>query len=212
MPVHVEAAEDLLPPEEFRSLSASGIVECLLSGREPAEWVALLEGRQSGDQAGSGSREYDSLRAVDTSSYMLYRTRRLGAALTAQGERLLHTVRTREAMIYRLRQDPLGPCMLAEALIHESEASALNNGNHGGDGSVLLFSLAEISLMLAHVARRLTEVSLRPLFKETVGEIDRMSDEWAKRAEPSTNLSGYLTAVRKKCADLLPAAEGRNAG
>ena len=112
MPVHVEAAEDLLPPEEFWSLSASGIVECLLSGREPAEWVALLEGRQSGDQAVSGSRDFDSLRAVDTTSYMLYRTRRLGAALTAQGERLLRTVRTREAVIYRLRQDPLGPCML----------------------------------------------------------------------------------------------------
>ena len=136
MPVHVEATEDLLPPEEFRSLSASGIVECLLSGREPAEWVALLEGRQSGDREGSGSREFDSLRAVDTSSYMLYRTRRLGAALTAQGERLLRTVRTREAMIYRLREDPLGPCMLADALIRESEASAPNSGNHGGDGSV----------------------------------------------------------------------------
>ena len=212
MPVHVEATEDLLPPEEFRSLSASGIVECLLSGREPAEWVALLEGRQSGDREGSGSREFDSLRAVDTSSYMLYRTRRLGAALTAQGERLLRTVRTREAMIYRLRQDPLGPCMLADALIYESEASAPNSGNHAGDGSVLLFSLAEISLMLAHVARRLTEVRLRPLFQETVEEIDRMSDERAKRAAPSANLRGYLTAVRKKCADLLPAAEGRNAG
>jgi len=184
----------------------------LLSGREPAEWVALREGRQSDDQAGSGSKEFDSLRAVDTGSYMLYRTRRLGAALTAQGERLLRTVRTREAMIYRLRQDPLGPCMLVEALIRESETAALSKVSHGGDGSVLLFSLAEISLMLAHVARRLTEVRLRPLFRETVEEIDRMSDEWAKRAEPSANLSGYLTAVRKKCADLLPAAEDRNAG
>ena len=212
MPVHVEATEDLLPPEEFRSLSASGIVECLLSGREPAEWVALLEGRQSGDEAGSVSREFDSLRAVNASDYMLYRTRRLGAALTAQGERLLSTVRTREAMIYRLRQDPLGPRMLADALIRESEAAAVNNGNHWEDGSVLLFSLAEISLMLAHVARRLTEVRLRPLFQETIEEIDRMSDEWAKRAAPSENLSGYLMAVRKKCTDLLPAAEGRNAG
>jgi hypothetical protein len=214
MPVHVESAEDLLPPEEFRSLSASGIVECLLSGREPAEWVAMLESRQSGAQADSNSRELDSLRGVDTSGYILYRTRRLGAALTAQGERLLRTVRTREAMVYRLRQDPLGPRMLAEALIRESETALRQNGNHAGDASMLLFSLAEISLMLAHVARRLTEARLQPLFLETVEEIDRMSDEWAKGTAPSSSLNSYLTAVRKKCRDLLerPAVEGRNAG
>ena len=70
----------------------------------------------------------------------------------------------------------------AEALIREAEAAALNNGNQGGDGSVLLFSLAEISLMLRTWLRRLTEVRLRPLFQETVEEIDRMSEEWAKRA------------------------------
>ena len=121
MPVHVESAEDLLPPEEFRSLSASGIVECLLSGHEPAEWVGdASESRQSGAQADSRLRELDSLRGVDTSGYILYRTRRLGAALTAQGDRLLHTVRTREAMVYRLRQDPLGPrCSLRRSSVNQ---------------------------------------------------------------------------------------------
>jgi len=82
-------------------------------------------------------------------------------------------------MIYRLRQDPLGPRMLAEALIRELEAASPHDGDHGGDTSVLLFSLAEISLMLAHVARKVTEASLRPLFRATVDDIDRMSDEWA---------------------------------
>jgi len=211
MPVHVEATEDLLPPDEFRSLSASGIVECLLSGREPAEWIAFMEGRQLGDRGSSASREFESLRTVDTSSYLLYRTRRLGAALTAQGERLLRTTRTQDALNYRLRQDPLGPLMLAEALIRESEAAELKNGNHEGDGSMLLFSLAEVNLMLAHVARRLAEVRFRVFFQETIEQIDRMSDEWVKRAAPSANLSGYLMAVRTRCTDLLPVAGGGNA-
>lgn len=212
MPVHVENTEDLLPPEEFRSLTASGIVECLLSGREPAEWVALMEGRQNG--AGANSRELDSLRAVDTNGYLLYRTRRLGAALTALGERLLQTVRTREAMIYRLRQDPLGPLMLAEALVTEAKSASERNGHDASGAPVLLFSLAEVSLMLAHVARRVTEARLRPLFFETITEIDRLSDEWAKCAAPSPNLGNYLAAVRKKCGDLLErtGAEGRHAG
>lgn len=211
LPVHVDTSEDLLPPEEFRSLTVSGIVECLLSGREPAEWVALLEGRQNG--AGANFRDLDSLRSVDTSGYMLYRTRQLGAALTAQGERLLHTVRTRSAMSYRLRQDPFGPRMLAEALVREAESASQNNGSDPGNSSMLLFSLAEISLMLAHVARRVTEVHLRPLFSETIEEIDTMRDERTKRIAPSSNLDHYLEAVRKKCCALLagPEAEGRNA-
>ncbi len=211
MPVHVESTETLLPPEEFRSLTANGIVECLLSGRDPAEWVALLENRQNGSAA--NSRAFDSLNAVDTSGYTLYRTRRLGAALTAQGERLLKTVRTREAMSYRLRQDPLGPRMLAEALIRESQGTGADKGDESA-ASVLLFSLAEISLMLAHVSRRLAEARLRPLFEETVGEIEKMSDAWAKGAAPAPNLSSYLAAVREKCCDLLgrPKAEGHHAG
>jgi hypothetical protein len=211
MPVNVESTESLLPPEEFRSLTAHGIVECLLSGREPAEWVALLESQQNGPA--SNSRAFDSLHAVDTSGYMLYRTRRLGAALTAQGERLLKTVRTREAMSYRLRQDPLGPRMLAEALIRESEGKGDGKRDESA-ASLLLFSLAEISLMLAHVSRRLAEPRFRPLFEETIRDIEMMSDAWAKAAAPSTNLSSYLGSVRTKCGDLLgrPKAEGQHAG
>jgi hypothetical protein len=211
MPVNVESTESLLPPEEFRSLTAHGIVECLLSGREPAEWVALLENRKNGP--GTDARAFDSLNAVDTSGYALYRMRRLGAALTAQGERLLKTVRTREAFTYRLRQDPLGPLMLAEALIRESEGTALGKGDES-TASLLMFSLAEISLMLAHVSRRLAETRFRPLFDETVSDIEKMSDVCAERATPSLNLSRYLASVKAKCGELLgrQKAEGQHAG
>ena len=211
MPVNVESTESLLPPEEFRSLTAHGIVECLLSGREPAEWVALRENRQNGPA--SNSRAFDSLHAVDTSGYTLFRTRRLGAALTAQGERLLKTVRTREAVSYRLRQDPLGPRMLAEALIRESEDAGTDKGDEGA-ASLLLFSLAEICLMLAHVSRRLGEARFRPLFEETIREIEKMGDARVERAAPSPNLFRYLASVRTRCGDLLgrPKGEGRHAG
>lgn len=211
MPVSVESTDSLLPPDEFRSLTAHGIVECLLSGREPAEWVALLESRQNGTVP--NSRAFDSLQAVDTSSYTLYRTRRFGAALTAQGERLLKTVRTREAMSYRLRQDPLGPRMLADAITRESEGAGADKGDESA-ASLLLFSLAEITLMLAHVFRRLAERRFRPLFEDTIREIEKMSDAWAQHAAPSPNLTSYLASVRMKCGDLLgrPKAEGHHAG
>jgi hypothetical protein len=215
LPVHIESGDDLLPPEEFRSLTADVILECLLSGREPAEWVEALERRQERGQADGASREIDSLRAVDTSSYVLYRTRRLGAALAALGQRLLRTVRTRDATSYRLRQDPLGPRMLAQALVREWEAAAGQNRERADDPAVLLFSLAEINLMLAHVARRITEAHLRPLLRETIEEIDKQCGEAAAGlGPPPPNLRRYLMAVKGKYEHLFgdTAGGGRHAG
>jgi hypothetical protein len=212
LPVHVESIEHLLPPREFRSLTAGGIVDCLLSGRELAEWVEALERRQMADPEKGGLRDLDSLRAVDTSGYVLYRTRRFGAALAALGERLQRTVRTRDAMSYRLRQDPLGPRMFAEALVREWR-DAMENSRASADGlAVLLFSLAEIKLMLAHVARRISEEPLRPIFRETIDDIDRHCIEIASGSEPPpANLLDYLKAVNAKTDQLLSATSAGTA-
>jgi hypothetical protein len=209
LPVHVEDWEDLLPPEEFRSLTANGILECLLSGREPAEWVEALERRREVGPGGVAGRELDAQRAVDTSSYVLYRTRRLGAALAALGERLLRTVRTRDALGYRLRQDPLGPRMLAEALVREWQEASERSDFRTEDSAVVLFGLAEINLVLAHVARRLAEAQLRPLLREVVEEIDHMCTGIASGFPPPPNLKDYLEAVQGRCKSLF---EGGPAG
>jgi len=204
LPVHVESTEHLLPPKEFRSLTAGGIVNCLLSGREPAEWVEALERRQMADAEKGGLRDLDSLRAVDTSAYVLYRTRRFGAALAALGERLQRTVRTRDAIAYRLRQDPLGPRMFAEALVREWRDAKKDNGERADGPAVLLFNLAEIKLVLAHVARRIADERLRPVFRETIDEIDRHCIEIASGSEPPPpNLLDYLKAVNAKTDHLL---------
>jgi hypothetical protein len=203
--VQVEDKEDLLAPEEFRSLTANGILECLLSGREPAEWVDVLERRQTAVQARATHRELDSLRAVDTSGYLLYRTRRLGTALAALGERLMRTVRTRQAIAYRLRQDPLGPLMLAEALVREWREVTPQNEGGESNRDVLLFSLAEMNLTLAHVARRLRDGKLQNLFHTTIEKIDEMGAAVSCGYTPPANLTQYLAAVRQKQEHLLDA-------
>jgi len=203
LPVHVESGEHLLPPEEFRSLTATGIVECLLSGLEPAEWVDAQEQRRPTNRSAAAGRELESLRAVDTSAYVLYRTRRLGAALVSLGQRLQRTVRTRDAIMYRLRQDPLGPLMLARALARECEGTTTQGGPDPEEASVLLFSLGELRLMLAHVARHQGDAHLRPLFRETIGEIDSMCTDLRARLTPPPNLAGYLDAVESKLQELL---------
>ncbi len=211
LPVHVETSEDLLPPEEFRSLTLEGILDCLLSGRDPAEWIDALENQAYRKDK---TPPLDPLHSVDTSGYLLYRTRRFGAALAALAERLLRTVRTRDAIAYRLRQDPLGPQMLAETMVCEWRKTSNDNGANANDPGAVLFSLAEIKLMLAYVAREIPERHLRPLFHEVVREIDRLSDQIVSISGPlPPNLSSYRDAVSRQCDRLLEPNEGgiRNA-
>ena len=217
LPVHVEKLESLLPPEEFRTLTAIGIVDCLISGREPAEWVEALERGRVGGKHDGVPKELDPLRRIDTSGYLLYRTRRFGAALAALGERLQRTIPTHDAMGYRLRHDPLGPCLLAEALIREWRDAGQQN-DKSAHLVVLLFSLAEIKLVLAHLARRTSDARLRPLFREAIDDIDRHYLEViSSRDQLPANILDYLKAVDAKTEQLLGGAalksdEVRHAG
>ncbi|WP_309893779.1 hypothetical protein [Archangium sp.] len=210
LPVQVEAAEHLLPPEEFLALDADAILLCLLSGRSPAEWVDSRE-RGTVESSASAGVGLDALRANDPSGYTLYRTRRLGRALASMGEKILATLRTRDAMAYRLRQDPLGPLLLAKALIRDGSGK-LGGGEQ--EESALLFSLSEICLTLAHVGkrvsseRRMGDPELRPLFAELIAEIGEMLVPLQERVGIGTNLRAYVKSVKDECGRLVGAPEG----
>ncbi|NOJ81444.1 hypothetical protein [Myxococcus xanthus] len=210
LPVQVEAAEHLLPPEEFLALDADAILLCLLSGKSPAEWVDSRE-RGTVDQSASAGGGLDALRANDPSGYTLYRTRRLGRALASMGEKILATLRTRDAMAYRLRQDPLGPLLLANALIRDWSSRP---GGGDQEDAALLFSLAEICLTLAHVGKRVSserragDPDLRSLFAELIDEIGGMLAPLQERVGIGTNLRAYVKSVKDECGRLVGAPEG----
>lgn len=201
LPVYADNREDLLPPEELRSLTVAAILDCLLSGREPAEWVQAQERLGTAEASEKIAKKLDSLNIVDTSGYLLYRIRRFGAWVDAQGARLLQTAASRQAMEYRLLQDPIGPLSLANALVKE-----WNEGRGAGDrlatddrATAVLFSLAEINLMLAHAAREFREASIRCLFEKTIERIERLCEEVAgKCGSLPPNLGEYLEEVKKK--------------
>lgn len=134
---------DLLPPEEFCGLSVDGIIECLLSGRTPAEWVEKQNARLGHNISTDAAIE--SLRAVDTSNYVMYQVRRFGRALAAMADRIARTSPTPDAIRYRLLRDPIGPIHLAETLYNSRK------GNESGQmptvGTVYqLYVLAEMLL------------------------------------------------------------------
>jgi hypothetical protein len=210
IPVQTDSLDNLLPPEAFCGLSSDHIMNCLISGREPAELVGDDEEETTNSTTNSDwSGDYDPLREIDTTGYALYQVRKLGQTLAALAERLQKTVRTTEAVNYRLRHDPLGPVALADALANDFKVDS-----HAADiaqmrASQLAFSLAEITLTLAHVCRRIHADSnsgdhvVRPVYREVIEVMLGRVNCHDNAAGASGSLDDYIDAVKAKCAELL---------
>jgi hypothetical protein len=214
LPVQAESPELLASPGAHLALSAARIVDSLISGQDVADAeidddIELPAGRAAG--------ELESLRAVETEGYLLYRTRRLGRALAALGERIERTLRTTDAMRYRLSTDPFGPVQLAEALGREAGITPAITAAHGGvqgrSTSVdLAFSLAEIALVIGHAGKRVAvakgggEPDLRPIFREAVRSVLEAAYR-SLGSEKAGNLRSYVGSVGEQCGKLLGGLE-----
>lgn len=202
---------DLLPPEEFRGLSVDGIIDCLLSGRNPAEWIEKQDARRKRNTTTDAAIE--SLRAVDTSNYVLYRVRRFGRALAAMADRIARTSPTPDAIRYRLLRDPLGPVHLAEAL------SSSGNGHEDGRPSGVetgyqLYVLAEILLSVGYVGTHVRRSCGRvgdwviKLFQEARERIRAVIQRIREQSAPlPEDMSRYLEASLSQSARLLKVVE-----
>lgn len=202
---------DLLPPEEFRGLSVDGIIECLLSGRTPAEWIEKQDAWRK--QNTSTNVAIESLRAVDTSNYVLYRVRRFGRALAAMADRIARTSPTPDAIRYRLLRDPLGPVHLAETL---SSGGNGHEGGHpsGGETGYQLYVLAEMLLSVGYVGKQVRRSCGRdgkwamPLFQEARERIRAVIQRIREQSGPlPDDLSRYLEESLSENARLLNVAE-----
>jgi hypothetical protein len=206
--VSIASKDDLVASEQFRAFGVDAMIDCLVHGRTLAEW----QDRQTNKKAlGSGlSEALDSLRAVDTSGYLLYQVRRFGRAMSGLCERLERVVLLPTAVRYRLFKDPLGPIALAEAL---------TKGQGGNAGSLAalsdehrLFLLAELLLSVAHISRRLltqADKKSRKWLKELVREaIGSLADQVSSRKESlgdtlPANMSAYAAAALNEASDVI---------
>jgi hypothetical protein len=206
--VTAQSEEHLLPPEEFQKLSAEAIIECLISGKTPPQWY---DGKQRRDKpSGGNDAAIESLRSVDTSSFLLYRVRRFGRALTGMAQRITRTLTHPDAIRYRLLKDPFGPLSLARSITGATE---------GGDGwcaklddEYRLFLVAEILLTVTHVQPRVVRKvkgkerqTIEGLFGETIQQIRQIADGVASGDALPANLRGYLAHV---CTLAQPAETG----
>ncbi len=201
---------ELLPPEEFRHLTLDGIIACLLSGREPAEWIEREESKRK--RAPRTDVAVESLQAVDTSKYLLYRARRFGQALAAMADRIMRTPRTPEAIGYRLLRDPLGPVRLAEVL--SGEGLQQHGVRPEATTAYPLYAVAEMALALGHVGRKIRRESksdwkgIMPLFREARERLRTVIENLRKSQDSvPDDLNTYLDEAFAESARLLNLVE-----
>lgn len=228
--ISVEDKADILPVADTLNLSVDTIIDCLLRGKDPRPSESPSE---NGDRNGKRKRNdasIDSLRAVDTSGYLLYRVRRLGRALAAVARRLRQTPPTPQAIRYRLLHDPLGPVRLVTAICEQDLSSDEDQDNRALLGEqrrveriYRLYTVAETILCVAHAGNRLRRRSVtryKPvsgLFREAVQAIRALRgpllDPSDERPLPA-NLETYLQEVSRKAGTLLGRSrkEGIHAG
>jgi len=139
-PVNVESGHSLPPPAELRDLPLDMLIEILTSARPLHQVVAEWRRRSPiPDLDSVGVTPLDPHKRVDTSQFLLQRTRRVSAGLSALRERLERPTASEQVLHWRL-QGPIGVRALALA-IEKAAQSRIEQG----------FLLAELCLELRRV-------------------------------------------------------------
>lgn len=203
--VAVESKDDLLPTSEFRALSADAIIDCLISGKSPAEWCDHQ--RKRSKKSARKDAALDSLRTVETSGYLLYRVRRFGRALAGMAERIERTAIFPDAIRYRLFKDPLGPISLAEMIVPREDKGVVGWLNNL-ETEHRVFLIAEILLTVGELRQRTKRRAVRReeraalrLFDEATQRLAALLDEVISSADDgvfATNLTGYVADVKAR--------------
>ncbi len=149
-PVIVDTQISLPPVEPLRDLSLEALLQ-ILSSTQPLHRLLKLIERTKKKKIDKGDENtiMDALQLVDSSGFLLQRTRRVSYALRALRERLQKPVYTSESLNWRLN-GPIGVSSLKDAIMKESRSE---------DEKVFL--LAELALELSRVNPTQTEFSLK---------------------------------------------------
>ncbi len=197
LPVQVEEAGAVSAGPASGLLSAQGILECLAGDYEPARWLFRRKREPHGKRPRNDGR--DAHNAVDTSAYLLYRTRQLGQAISVLGRRIFESPRSRTVLRYRLFDDLLGPLSLARALEKEWRPE----GDQDTPArAAYLFALAELRLTIAHVFAAMPVRDRREfqsLFEEAVVSMPAAD----QGLQSTSSLEKYLETVYAECRRLL---------
>jgi len=188
-PVQVRAMADLPPPDELRDLPFDVLIQILTASR-PLHVVLrdYLRRRAAAGTEDNPPVLFDPLRRVDSSRFLLQRTRRVGLALTALRARLERPVHTEESLAWRL-DGPVGVAAVRDSILREAR----------GDGEKA-FLLCELALELSR-CRPTPAAGALPadrVAEAVQAQIQRILQELEDLADPAIdNLPEYVQAVRQ---------------
>jgi hypothetical protein len=138
-PVNVLSAAALPPPAELKGLPLDVLIEVLTSARPLHKalqrWLRRRQERRQDETA----TLLDPHKRVDTSGFLLQRTRRVSDGLRALRQRLERPVVSEQALAWRLR-GPVGVMALAQAIAKDAHSDEERN-----------FLLTELCLELSRV-------------------------------------------------------------
>lgn len=185
-PVNVLSAEALPLPETLRNLSLDALIELLTTTRSLHEALTSWRKRQQRKTTGSEGPIVDPHKRVDTSAFLLQRTRRVSAALHGLRQRLEKPVASDTALHWRLR-GPVGALALANAITREAKSDTER-----------AFLLLELSLELqrttpAEAPGCLSKARLRTALRELVAELRAAIPADAFAHDPA--MQSYADAV-----------------
>jgi len=143
-PVNVDRPASLPPPDELKDLPLDALISILTTARplHQAMRVWLNREGQAGDSFERFVDPHDPHRRVDTSAFLLQRTRRVSWALSALRKKLERPVVTEESLEWRLH-GPIGVEAVAKAISKEASSDEER-----------AFLLTELALELARVRPR----------------------------------------------------------
>jgi hypothetical protein len=150
-PVNVLNGNTLPPPEGLKSLPLEVLINILSSAR-PLNRVLgdYLRRKEREKSLAANQTVIDPHKRVDTSRFLLQRTRRISSALSALRERLERPAATMEILEWRLR-GPVGVMAFAKALVREE------NPPNEKSPEERAFLITELVLELARVHPQTSE-------------------------------------------------------
>lgn len=143
-PVNVASTADLPPPDELRDLPLEVLIDILTSARPLHEAMRgyLRKQSQARNNSSTASIDVDPHKRVDTSGFLLQRTRRFSSALSGLRSRLERPASSDECLQWRI-SGPVGVMAVAQALTREARSD-----------DERAFLLAELALELTRVKPR----------------------------------------------------------
>jgi len=181
-PVNISSTTDLPPPDELKELPLEVLIDILTSARPlhqaMKQWI-------SGKKTATPTNEelVDPHKKVDTSAFLLQRTRRISRALMGLRERLERPFPTVANLHWRLN-GPVGVRAVSEAILKE-----------GRSDEEKVFLLAELALELSRVKPASAPGALEPsIVRQEIRKLvkELKAQVTGKSLESIPNLKVYI--------------------